>query len=288
MARLPPPDWPLRASGRPVQAAGRDWWLVEMGPPDAPAVLLLHGLGASGHSFRRLAPALAGRFRVIVPDLPGQGFSAGYRPGRCGLDAMAGDLATLCDGMGVAPVAVIGHSAGAALGLRLAERQGLRAVVGINAALGQFRGPAALVFPALARGMARLPFVPPLVTRLWGRPSQVERLLDSTGSRHDEVMARCYLHLIRDPGHVAGALAMMAEWDVAPLLARLPKIACPVLLIAATRDRTVPPAISAEAARRLPRADLHALPGLGHLAQEELPDGLASVIRPWLDTALGD
>jgi len=45
----------------------------EAGPADAPAVLLLHGFGASSHMFRELIPALATRYRVIAPDLPGFG-----------------------------------------------------------------------------------------------------------------------------------------------------------------------------------------------------------------------
>ncbi|WP_454830876.1 alpha/beta fold hydrolase [Pseudoxanthomonas wuyuanensis] len=45
----------------------------EAGPADAPAVLLLHGFGASSHMFRDLIPVLAQRYRVIAPDLPGFG-----------------------------------------------------------------------------------------------------------------------------------------------------------------------------------------------------------------------
>ncbi|WP_083538006.1 alpha/beta fold hydrolase [Pseudoxanthomonas mexicana] len=45
----------------------------EAGPADAPAVLLLHGFGASSHMFRDLIPVLAKRYRVIAPDLPGFG-----------------------------------------------------------------------------------------------------------------------------------------------------------------------------------------------------------------------
>lgn len=45
----------------------------EAGPADAPAVLLLHGFGASSHMFRDLIPVLAQRYRVVAPDLPGFG-----------------------------------------------------------------------------------------------------------------------------------------------------------------------------------------------------------------------
>src|SRR5689334_16687148 len=47
----------------------------EAGPPDAPAVLLLHGFPTSSHLFRNLIPALADRYHVIAPDYPGFGQS---------------------------------------------------------------------------------------------------------------------------------------------------------------------------------------------------------------------
>src|SRR5262249_39082999 len=47
----------------------------EAGPKTAPTVLLLHGFPTSSHMFRNLIPALADRYHVVAPDLPGFGFS---------------------------------------------------------------------------------------------------------------------------------------------------------------------------------------------------------------------
>jgi pimeloyl-ACP methyl ester carboxylesterase len=47
----------------------------EAGPKTAPAILLLHGFPTSSHMFRDLIPALADRYYVVAPDLPGFGFS---------------------------------------------------------------------------------------------------------------------------------------------------------------------------------------------------------------------
>jgi pimeloyl-ACP methyl ester carboxylesterase len=49
----------------------------ELGSPDAPALVLVHGLAGSGRVLERVAPLLAARFRVIVPDLPGFGETGG-------------------------------------------------------------------------------------------------------------------------------------------------------------------------------------------------------------------
>lgn len=66
-------DHPVRVHYRTVQVEGVDVFYREAGRPQAPAVLLLHGFGASSHMFRELIPALAQRYRVIAPDLPGFG-----------------------------------------------------------------------------------------------------------------------------------------------------------------------------------------------------------------------
>ncbi|QBE62190.1 alpha/beta fold hydrolase [Pseudoduganella lutea] len=58
---------------RTMDINGVDLFYREAGAPAAPAILLLHGFGASSHMFRELIPRLAGRYRVIAPDLPGFG-----------------------------------------------------------------------------------------------------------------------------------------------------------------------------------------------------------------------
>src|ERR1700692_3334515 len=63
-----------------IQADGVTVFYREAGPPDAPVVLLLHGFPASSFQYRELIPRLADRYRVIVPDLPGLGFT--YIPER--------------------------------------------------------------------------------------------------------------------------------------------------------------------------------------------------------------
>lgn len=64
---------PVQVHHRTVDIQGVNVFYREAGPSDAPAVLLLHGFGASSHMFRELIPALAQRYRVIAPDLPGFG-----------------------------------------------------------------------------------------------------------------------------------------------------------------------------------------------------------------------
>lgn len=274
-----PADWPFKSEATRVTVGRQRFWVIDIGPRDAPVLLLLHGTGASGHSFRRTIPGLAGSWRVIVPDLPGHGCSAVGSTNRLGLDDMAADLWSLCDKLAVLPEAIIGHSAGAAIGLRMAEmRAPPRGIIGLNAALGEFEGAAGVFFPILARGLASLPLAATAVSALLGRPGTVERILKGTGSPLDPAGREMYLRLVRDADHVTGSLGMMAEWRLQGLLARLTSLKIPVCLIASEEDLAVPPKVSRDAAQRIPSARLKILPSLGHLAHEEAEDGLSTEI----------
>jgi magnesium chelatase accessory protein len=278
-ANDPPRDWPLRAHARRIRAR-HDWWVVEHGT--GPEILLLHGAGGSGHSYRSLAPALEG-YRTLIPDLPGQGFTRPGSRGRFGIEPMAEDLEALIKAAGWQPKLVIGHSAGVPLALQLSTLVPLRAVIGLNAALGQFDGAAGFLFPLFARALAATPFVPSLVSRMWGNEDKVRALIEGTGSRLDEAGIAQYVTLVQRAAHVDGTLGMMAAWRVDRLMAGAAGLTVPTLLVANAGDRLVPPKVSREAARMLPRAELREMPSLGHLAHEEDAGAVVETISDWLD-----
>jgi magnesium chelatase accessory protein len=275
-----PADWPYRDRARRIASRPHDWCVIDVG--EGPVLLLLHGAGGSGHSFRTLIPLLTPHFRVIAPDLPGQGFTRSGARSRYGIDPMAEDLAQLCGTLGITPAAVIGHSAGGALALRLAELLPLRAIVGLNAALGAFDGAAGVLFPLLAKVLTVTPFIPHVVARLWGNAATVQRLLVTTGSPLDPDGVAQYIALVKDPAHVDGTLGMMAQWRLEEVMPRLLTLALPVLLIASTGDRAVPARISREAAAQLPLGTYAEIPARGHLMHEEAAGDVAALLLPWL------
>lgn len=277
-----PTDWPNRSASRHLFCAPHLWHVQEMG--SGPTLLLIHGAGGASHSWRGLVPFLADHYHLVIVDLPGQGFTRLGARHRCGLDPMAEDLARLIRQEAWAPMAYIGHSAGAAIALRLAEIAPPRAVIGLNAALGQFEGVAGWLFPVMAKLLAAAPFVAQIFSRIAGNPAKVASLLASTGSNVDATGQALYLRLLRMPSHVDATLAMMAQWTLDGLMARLPQLTTPCLLLTATNDHAVPPAKSAQAAERMPRTRWQDVPGFGHLLHEEAPQIVAPLILDFLTT----
>jgi magnesium chelatase accessory protein len=275
-----PPDWPHRATSRRIACPPHLWHAQIAGT--GPDLLLLHGAGGATHSWRNLIPLLTPHYRVIAIDLPGQGFSRLGARDRCGLDPMAADIASLCKQENWHPTAIIGHSAGGVIALRLSELMPLKAVIGINAAISGFDGVAGWLFPAMAKLLSLTPFAAQMFSRMSGTPARAEALLASTGSQIDTAGHAQYLTLLRNPGHVDATLAMMAQWRLDDLLTRLPALTTPTLLITASGDKTVPAAVSDRAAKRMPHATWLNLPALGHLAHEEDAPTLAAQILPFL------
>lgn len=279
--------WPNAGHSRFVDAAGRRWHLQDAGR--GPVMLMLHGAGASTHSWRDLLPDLAQDFRVVALDLPGHGFSGPGPSGRCGLPQMSADIMALLAAQSLAPDVIVGHSAGAAVGLRLALDlpRPPRAVVCVNAALENFSGPARSVFPALARFLALTPFPALALSRAARAPAMVRTVISSTGSTIDAAGLDLYRRLLTDSGHVDATLCMMANWRLEALLDDLPRLAPPTLFIVGSNDRAVPPATSLRASRRIPNARTAMIPGVGHLLHEEAPAETARMIREFADAGNG-
>jgi magnesium chelatase accessory protein len=274
-------NWPNRADSRFVEAGRLRWHVQVMGPRDAPVLLLLHGTGAATHSWRDLAPLLATRFRVVAPDLPGHGFTRGRPAGGLAMPAMARAVGDLMMALGCDPALIVGHSAGAAIAIRM-TLDGVaspRAIIGLGAALLPIPGLAGVLFPPLARALFVNPLAPHLFARLARTPGETARFLArSTGSRIDAAGIACYESLFATSGHCAGAITMMADWDLPALKRDLPRLGIPLLLVHGADDAAIPLSNARQAAAIIATARLVSLPGLGHLAHEEQPAEVASLI----------
>jgi magnesium chelatase accessory protein len=272
-------DWPNRGTSRFVDANGLRMHVQLAG--SGPALLLLHGTGASSHSWRGLLPLLAERFTIVAPDLPGHGFTADPGMNGLSLNGMSATLHALLDALGLEPEYGVGHSAGAAILIRMAidGQLSLRRIVSLNGALLPFGGSIGQFFAPMARMIAMWPFASQMFAWRTRDPKVIADLLRQTGSKLDAEGVRLYRVLAGNAEHVQAALGMMANWDLPRLERDMTRLDTPVTLVAALRDEMVRPAIAEGAMALLPCAEMIRLPGLGHLAHEEDPARLADVIR---------
>jgi pimeloyl-ACP methyl ester carboxylesterase len=264
---------------------------LEAGPKDAPAVLLLHGLGATNASMLPLVPDLARDHRVIAPDFPGFGASAAphwrYRPS---------DLATWVrafqDTIGTGPASIVGNS----MGGRVAIEAGLSApdlverivLLCPSPAFRRFRqfGPLVRVLPPEVL-VTPLPMVHRLtaigVRTLFADSSRLP------GPWYDSAADEA-IRVLRDYRHRRAFFAAAKQIYLEPAYGetgfwdRLPTLAPPALFVWGDRDWLVPSAFEEHVMRALPQAESVVLSDCGHVPQFEHPEVTVDLVRTFLET----
>jgi len=288
--------WPLRELSCFIETPKLRWHVqwAKHHKLDAPSILLLHGTGASTHSWRHLIPLLSGHAHVIAIDFPGHGFTSMPRtPDLANLFSMAGmaaGVAGMLTHLQVKPDIVVGHSAGAALACMLSLNGHLQPqrLVSVNGALLPLDGIAGQLFSPLAKVLTKAPWMPELFAWQAARPTVLRKLLEGTGSKLDDEGTQLYQTLISNPSHAQAALFMMANWDLHSFWARLPSLKTPLSLVVGSHDWIVPPAAAYRVAETLPQLTPHdviSLPKLGHLAHEEQAEWVADLILPMAQPA---
>lgn len=272
-------DWPNREASRFVRASGMQWHVQVMGK--GPPLLLLHGTGASTHSWAGLMPLLASDFTLVAPDLPGQGFTQAPPREFLSLPGMSRAIAGLLRELDIRPEIAVGHSAGAAVAIQMTLSRLIapRTIISLNGALLPLGGLAGQFFAPLAKLLTVTPFVSDLFSRRARDPQAIERMIGQTGSTLDARGIELYRRLASNPAHVAAALGMMANWDLRAFANALPRLKVPLTLIVGSRDRTIPPSQAERVRELLPQSTIVTMPGLGHLAHEEQPEECAAIIR---------
>lgn len=271
-------NWPHRQASRFAEAGGIRWHVQVMG--EGPVMLLLHGTGAACHSWRGMMPLLAEHFTVVAPDLPGHGFTASPRSDALSLPGMARLLTELLRVLDCRPLLVVGHSAGAAIAVQLSLDGSIapRQILSINGALLPLAGLAGWLYTPMARFLAQGGLWARVLAHSAGDRGVVERLLERTGSVISAQGIDLYALLLRNAGHTAAALGMMAHWDLRPLLSNLPRLRTELVLVVGDKDAMVPPEQALRIRALVPAASVVNVPGCGHLLHEENPVQTARLI----------
>jgi pimeloyl-ACP methyl ester carboxylesterase len=269
---------------RDVTARGVRTRVLEAGPENAPALVLIHGFLMSHHAYDDLIGDLSGRFHVIAPDLPGFGESEKPSPARYnyGIEAHSEAIADLIAAFGVGRAAVLGHAMGAAIGLTLAAEH--------PELVQRLVLEDALCYPVSLNFRARLPLVPViggiLFKQLYGRALFRAYFRDEVyGPGFTPSLSRIDWHydMFNSPSARESAYAVMrATLDTRPVVARITRVNAPTLVIWGRDDRIYPTANANRLARELPRAKLEIM-SAGHSPHEEKPREFISLLVEFLE-----
>lgn len=262
-----------------VDVAGGILHLRDTGPRGAPAIILLHGFGASLHTWDAWAELLSADYRVIRFDLPGFGLT-GADPTGDYTDARAvAIILALLDQLGLGQAVLVGNSMGGRIAWTFAAAHPDRVSRLVLISPDGFASPG-LTYgtpPDVPLIMRLLPYTLPLpmlrssLEAAYGDPSRLTG--QNLQTTRDMMLA---------PGVRAAVLDRMRQMvlqDPRPLLAR---ITAPVLLLWGTLDAMIPISNAQDYLAALPHGTLVTLPGTGHVPQEETPAPSAAALRSFI------
>jgi pimeloyl-ACP methyl ester carboxylesterase/putative sterol carrier protein len=270
-------------------AAGIRTAYLEAGPPDAPPIVLIHGLGATNGSMLPTLWDLARDHRVIAPDLPGHGATEAVDD--CYDAAFLGRwLSSFFDAVQVERPVLIGNSLGGRTaleaGLEFPEKVGALVLLSPAVAFRKMRQ----FVPLVRKLNPRWASLPVPMTRkvaamelrsMFAVPERlspaafdaaVDEFMRVWRRRSSRVAFFCALRSI----YLDEAFGEKGFWD------RLPGLQPPALFIWGRRDRLVPHGFSRYVADALPDAETIVYPDCGHVPQFELPDQTNAHIRDFL------
>ena len=269
----------LASPGDMVQVGPWRLHVRDSGPKDAPAVLMLHGFGASLHTWDDWAQSLSADHRVIRLDLPGHGLS---EPDPAGdyTDARSLQLViALMDQLGVARASIVGHSIGGRIAWRFAANHPQRTDKLVLVAPDGFASPGfeygkAAEVPAVL-GLMRY-VMPKPVLRMNLAPAYA-----NPAALTDDITTR-YHDLMLAPGGRTAMLMRLQQTvltDPRPMLAG---ITAPTLLVWGEADAMIPVANAQDYLRAVKGSRLVAIPATGHLPQEEAAQASLKAVADFL------
>jgi pimeloyl-ACP methyl ester carboxylesterase len=261
----------------------------EAGDPEAPeALLLIHGMAGSSHTWRAILPKLAKKYRVIAPDLLGHGQSAKPRTDYS-LGAFAVGLRDLLDELGIESATVVGQSLGGGIAMQFLYQHPdycRRLVLISSGGLGQDVGLVLRLLSAPGAELVMPIIAPPPVVNAG---NAVRSWLSSRGLRSPRgaEMWNAYSSFAdpatRSAFHRTLRSVVDYRGQAVSALNRLQMRAeMPTLAIWGEDDTIIPVEHAYAALQVRPDCRLEVLPGVGHFAHVEAPDVVADLIDEFI------
>lgn len=251
-------------------------------PADVPAILLIHGWGASGSYWERTAQELAATARVIVPDLPGTGRSQPVHSARNMADQVA-TLVSILEELQIEAVQVNGHSMGGAMGVLLADARPniVQRLVLTSNCFFMNEDQKKIYRAVMQFTFLGMRFRPRWLVDLPG-------LTQLTATRyfyhvpHDpELLRQGYLDYLTLDYATAVACANDAIDEAIPAAGA--RLQIPVLLIACHQDQVMPVENVEYTVQRIPNCTARWIDECGHLPMVEKPDEYMEILRDFLE-----
>jgi pimeloyl-ACP methyl ester carboxylesterase len=269
----------LRAPDDMVEVAGSRLHVRDSGPKNAPAVIFIHGFGASLHTWEPWAATLSADRRVIRFDLPGSGLSSPDPTGNYS-DARTLDvLLALMARLGVERASLVGNSIGGRIAWTFAAAHPDRIDKLVLISPDGFASPGFEYgkppeVPATVKLMRYV--LPRPLLRMSLAPAYANQavLTDALTTRYHDLML--------GPGSRDALIARMEQTVLVDPVPLLKKITAPTLLVWGEKDALIPFSNSADYMKAIPSAKLVALPGMGHLPHEEAPEQTIGAVRAFL------
>jgi pimeloyl-ACP methyl ester carboxylesterase len=255
-----------------------------------PTVVLVHGFGASNHSWRHWIPHLSRNHTVHAVELMGFGAAAAPPGGDYSPQAQAGHLVELLRRLSGPPPVLVGHSLGGCIvllaSLRLADEGGAVPLAGLVVMSSPVFPQKLPPFLALARtpgiGELLLAAPPPRWALRAGIRGIVERKETVTREQVDGYRTPL-LQRSRRRAILRAARQIRPE-EADEMATRYPEITLPTLVLWGAADPVVPPAFAPRLEEAIPRARRVMLPGVGHLPAEEAPEASLNAVLAFLDS----
>lgn len=254
----------------------------DLGPREAPAIVLVHGFSASTHAWDAWAKALASDYRVVVLDLPGHGLTrtpAGYTAGRDGFDATVEGVTTK---LGLTRFTLGGNSmgGGVAWAYTLDHPGKVERLVLVDAAgWPMSRKGGASIFAIMRNPLGRK-----LLRNIDTRPLVAQGLRDAylDPKLVTPALVDRYVDLARAPGHRDILLGLQTGARRQATAADLSRIHVPTLIMVGQEDRLIPAADGEKFHKAIPGATLILYPAVGHVPMEQIPERSAADLKAWL------